>query len=371
VPEVSIRAESLPSIMWEWASKDPAAATAQVLGLPAGGARDKAITYVVGAIAEKDIEGAKRLIEQLPPGGARTGSMQTMGWSLLANSGDPKPFVEYVLTMPPGEGRNNILSRGLRSGWDVENPEQSLKYLNARLPADGVRHDIIGRTLQTWSSSDPKAALDWAVKTDPGVIDDQQLREAVNSWASMDSEGALSWSRSQTEGPRKAALLAGVITGLAQNEPTRAAELFQSLPPGQQQNDAAGSIAGRWAQRDPSEAARWTTTLPEGEARNGAIRQLIGNWAEYNITAAAKWVEGLPVGGSRDAAAGAYADNVIRTDPEGAVAWAATIADVSQRENALRRTFEKWKTQDEAAAKRWLEASPALTQEAKQRLLAK
>jgi hypothetical protein len=82
-------------------------------------------------------------------------------------------------------------------------------------------------------------------------------------------------------------------------------------------------------------------------------------------------VEGLAVGGTRDAAAAAHANKVIATDPEGAAAWAATISDASQRENALRRTFEKWKTQDEAAANRWVEATPALNQEAKQRLLAK
>jgi hypothetical protein len=37
----------------------------------------------------------------------------------------------------------------------------------------------------------------------------------------------------------------------------------------------------------------------------------------------------------------------------------------------VRRCFEKWKSQDDAAAKSWLESTPALNGDAKQRLLAK
>jgi hypothetical protein len=152
---------------------------------------------------------------------------------------------------------------------------------------------------------------------------------------------------------------------------SEAAELFSLLPPGPEQNNAAGTIAGEWAQTDPKAAVSWTTQLPEGEARNSAIRQLVTNWAEYDVVAAAKWLEGLPAGGSRDAGAAAYANKVIVTDPEGGIAWAATIGDVSQRENAVRRCFKKWKSQDDAAAKSWLESTPALNGDAKQRLLAK
>jgi hypothetical protein len=46
-----------------------------------------------------------------------------------------------------------------------------------------------------------------------------------------------------------------------------------------------------------------------------------------------------------------------------------SFAAAARAEIAL--CFEKWKTQDETAAKRWLEITATLNQEAKQRLLAK
>jgi hypothetical protein len=164
VPEADIRSGLVHSIVWEWAAKDPAAAISQVLSLPAGEARNDAIGTAANAIACNDIEAAKRLIEHLPEGTARGNAVISVMGNLLSNTGDPKPVVEYALTMPPGEARNTMLSFILRSGGEMQNPEEALTYLSARLPADRVRREIINHALQDWSARDPQAAIEWALE---------------------------------------------------------------------------------------------------------------------------------------------------------------------------------------------------------------
>ena len=86
---------------------------------------------------------------------------------------------------------------------------------------------------------------------------------------------------------------------------------------------------------------------------------------------AAQWLETIPAGSGRDAAVSTFANKVVDTDPAGAAAWAATIADNSIRNNSLERIARHWMRVDETAASSWILASPLLTDEVKKRLLGK
>ena len=90
-----------------------------------------------------------------------------------------------------------------------------------------------------------------------------------------------------------------------------------------------------------------------------------------DVTKAAAWLEKLPAGIERDGAVAAYAGKVTGSDPEAAATWAATVTDNNKRENAVRNVYDRWKRTDEAAANRWLAATPALSPDAKKRMSGK
>ena len=105
--------------------------------------------------------------------------------------------------------------------------------------------------------------------------------------------------------------------------------------------------------------------------REVALPILVEALATSDVTRATTLIESLPEGQLRDGAVRAFAYEVKKNDPEGALAWASTMSDEERREDALDYIFRDWKTADTAAAKRWLENTDALSPEKKKEMLGK
>jgi hypothetical protein len=168
---------------------------------------------------------------------------------------------------------------------------------------------------------------------------------------------------------------------------------------GNKQSQALGSIAGAWATKDLAAAAVWASKLTDGSARTSAesyvasawVRQdpaaaaawasripnnrnvlstIAHEWATQDPAAAARWLDTMPSGDSRDSAVHNFSNAVADSDPEGAAAWAATISQQqSQRVSAIAQILQQWKRTEPKAAAAWLQATPALSGEAKERML--
>jgi hypothetical protein len=353
-----------------WARKDPAAAARQALAMAHGPLRRAALASAAYGIAGEDLQAAHELVAQVTPPAAREELMRAISISLASTAPTLKAAYEYALSIPAGENRNDALEELATWSRDDEDPAETITWLAEHLPVVS-RAGTLSAKLQRWASIDPPAAVQWAMKADADAIPVESLWQLGLSWGSMDADGALRWVRSQKTGARETAVLAGAAQGLAEFQPVRAAELFSQLPPGPMQEVSATTIAATWAANDPSAAAQWALQLPAGEARNNAAAGVVRSWANFDVQNAASWIERLPAGGTRDSAVAAYAEKVLGTDPKGAATWAATITDASRRENALRRAYDGWKRMDEPSAKRWVQSAAALSQEARERLLAK
>jgi hypothetical protein len=80
-----------------------------------------------------------------------------------------------------------------------------------------------------------------------------------------------------------------------------------------------------WSRTDPQGASQWLALQPEGEARQAAVRSFVTEVAWKN--------------------------------PELAVPWVQTLADETQRNNAIQNVARQWMQIDAAKARAWLETT--------------
>ena len=389
--DAEMRRENLRIVLREWAEEDPHAAASHAMSLPAGRDRNEALASAISGAATADGDVALRLIEQMPAGAMRTEALTRVIGEL--DYKEPKVAAEFVLALPPNQQRNSMYQ--VVSGLSRQDRAAALEWAG-RLSSAEARGAALQRIVQDWSSDDPKAAAEYCVST--GMAKPDILGNAVANWARNDSRAALAWAGALPEGAEREAALTSGISALGGSDPRQAANLATSMLKGEKQAQALGSIAGSWAAKDPVAAAAWAEQLSDPAARmhaaqniasawarqdpaaaaawamqspgrGHALSTITGEWAGQDPAGAAKWLDRLSSGDTRDSAVMSFSQAIADADPEGAAAWAATIVEPSQRANTLSEVFQQWKRADPKSADAWLRATPALSEEARARML--
>ena len=65
----------------------------------------------------------------------------------------------------------------------------------------------------------------------------------------------------------------------------------------------------------------------------------------------------------------AFAQRISARDPEGAATWAITIGDEKTRTSAVENVARGWLKKDANAARKWIQATPSISEEVRERLL--
>ena len=233
-----------------------------------------------------------------------------------------------------------------------------------------TRDASMNAALEGWVNIDPKAALDFSMNSGNTKPDD--ITRRVTAWASNDPTSALAWAKGLSDSPAKNSAIAGAVGGLALTDPERAMPLVTPQLLGSISDDARRALGNIIASKlEPTNAADWASKLADPLARESAYRTTGETWAKADPVAAAAWLEKLPEGQDRDWSTASYARVVQSTDPEGAAAWASTIRDPREREGVITDVTRNWLNSDKKAATAWLQATTALSPEAKARLLPK
>jgi hypothetical protein len=391
LPDDEMRRDSLRNVLREWAEEDPQAAANHALSLPDGKERNDALAAALSGSAAKDRDTTMRLIEQLPAGAVRTEAVrQVVG--RIANS-EPKLAAELVLGLPPAQQRNSVHEV---SHYLARRDRAAALEWAGRLASADARRFAMHSVMQQWVSDDPKAAAEYCASHD--VDGSQFIDNAVEGWARTDAAGALAWARGLPDGPQREVALAGGISALAASNPQQAASLATTLLNGDRQSEALGSIAGAWASNEPAAAAAWASELSDRSARANAVSSVASTWvrqdpaaaaawavrmpdnlnvlarvaqewAVQDSAAAARWLNTVPSGDARDSAVTNFARAIVDSDPESAAAWAATISQQGQRDASISEVYSQWNRTDPKAAEAWLRATPALSEQARERML--
>ncbi len=118
-----------------WAFRDPAAASAWVMGLKDESVRNNAIGSVAGTWANRDPGGATRWLETLPAGPTRDTAVQSFSSNVART--DPEGALAWALTIGDPGKRDGAL-QGVVSNWAGKNREAATQWVQTTtaIPAE-------------------------------------------------------------------------------------------------------------------------------------------------------------------------------------------------------------------------------------------
>lgn len=232
----------LGPVLVEWmAREDPAAALDWASSNLSAAPLAHAMASLVTTQFSTDPEGARRMVEDLPPGNLRHRAAGEIAAAWIAK--EPAAAVDWWLSQvdPAEAAKSNGISASYRlaEAWFQSDPD-SLRARLADPEQTALPMTMANQAIRQWTRSDPAATLEWA----SALPDDRResfVRATYRDWAYDDA-------------PSAAADFA--------NRP-------DSAPPA-----AAASIVSSWFDRDPDAAIRWTADLPPGPAREATLKSL-------------------------------------------------------------------------------------------------
>jgi hypothetical protein len=111
------------------------------------------------------------------------------------------------------------------------------------------------------------------------------------------------------------------------------------------------TLLGFQARTEPEVAIRAMSSHSlEGASAAYVLETALRSWAGTDLTAASAWLAAQPPGKERDGAIWGFNEVARVAEPDSALQWAMTISEPQQREQAVLRTLQSWRTLDPSAA---------------------
>ena len=360
----------LPSIIYTMSKKDPVGAL-RICGPEVWQNGDNFFhfSHAIGAWMKQDRPAATAWLLAQP----RENDRDLSVW--FANLGDDTPAslrtAVDALATTPGVPRRADTLRYLFSNWSSKAPQEAIAWLD-KLPDSDLRIDILERS--DYSRDKPQESLPLALAMPEGANRTERLALLLGDWVKKDADAALAWMRENGAQPgvneAAYAVHAPILAALAREDPQAAVAEWQALDDPKTRSASVDAIARAWGQKDPAAAFQWAETQNQSAPTRsyGGNAELLSKWARTDPETALRWVEnwqaGLPEN-KRDMGRG-YFDSLGGTSreryPRAATAdLYSKINNPAIRFDTLARHVREWLTKDPAAARAWVEASPAFT----------
>ncbi len=241
--------------------------------------------------------------------------------------------------------------------WTQMDPKGAADFANGRNGAERWMASSI--VLGTWTRSNPDEALAYAQANGASQNPDDGnwgVAAVVSQLAKTDVDRALQVAATEGQGRARGQMMNAVLSELLSQRGTNGAKnTILSLPEGAFRDNMLPQLAERLADDDGAGTAQWVmNSLPAGDVRSRALAEVINEWADNDAVAAGNYLSRLPPSPETDAARERYAGEVLRRDPEGALAWASTISTEAQRNRTIGNLVRAWMRRDRPAAERWL-----------------
>jgi hypothetical protein len=351
-------------VIQSWAGSDPQAALAAARTLPAGAVRTRATVAALGNWAHRDFNGALEYTLGLPDSPERS---EALG-NIAGNAPDrPRMLRTLLEQMPPGDRFQNAV-RNLFGQWASNDPAAAAGALG-QISSGPLASSLASSIASQWAQSgDRSAALQWARGLPAGETRQNALGSLFGAWANDAPEEAVRSALSLPAAEQRQPL-SNAARGWASRDPQAVLRWVQQAPVDDNtRREVTDAALNSWAQRSPAEAASWVDRLPAAQ-RERPLSVLVDRWASVDLPAAAEWLNAQPAAPERDAAVENLVRRLGEEDPEAAIAWAGSITDAQRRVRQIEESARRWLRYQPDAARAWITGSPALTPEAKARLL--
>lgn len=310
--------------------------------------------------------------------------------------------LERIAAMPWTPATEQML-QSVVSKWAAGDPMAALQY-SMQIESRRVRNALLAGVFNTWAKNDINGAYNWLVanrETDP-VAFQAGMRPVFSTLAAANLDNAMRMALDLAPGSDRMSAMRIVVDQASRaGKPDAMVSYLESFQtPGEKQGYAS-ILASSWAVYDPLRAAQWAASLSDPYLRNATMNSAIGMWASDNPTAAAAWVMAIsdpqlrtreiaqvtqawarydpvkaadwllaqrPPSPTLDPAIQSLAGTVMKSNPQGAVMWAAAISDPKTRNSTIMSISREWMKSDPASASAYIANSP-LSPNQKNRLL--
>jgi hypothetical protein len=318
------------------------------------------------------------------------GGFEAMGYMrMLASKWGEVDPVNAMKELSKGEGRDGRMTQNfVLASWAAKDPKAAMEWLAAYQSENsaggeggegGGRGGRGGRDADWFTMSLinglARSDVDSAMKFALALENENERTRAAETIAremirTGGTEKASAWLASLTDPDMKRGAFQTLSDQIMRGDSAKAAEFIKAHANEEYARGAVGNLADTLARKDVQEGLAFAGELT-GKAQARAIGSVVNQWLDQNDGAnaldASKYVESLPPGDSRDAGARAIAREVVRDDPQTAIAWASSIADVTEREDALVEVGRRYMREDRTGATAWL-AQSGLSAEAQQQI---
>jgi len=222
---------------------------------------------------------------------------------------------------------------------------------------------VLGEVAKT----DPRKAADMLGKMDPADRAGA-YRAVAAQYGALDFSEAKFWIQT-LPADDQAKALAAAIGGLSNTDPVAASQQVAAMEAGYAKDRLIPTVVKDLARKDPQVAVDFLKQQDSEKAQVDGMDEVMPALVTKNPLAALAFVNSYAAGPVRDAAALAYVESNHVGAPADLIKVAETITDDGDRNRAMRMSAMSWMREDAAAATAYIQASTALSDEMKKRLI--
>lgn len=330
----------LADALTSWSTREPKAALDYARGLPAGLLKREAVDRVLRAWAKADGSGAINYARALPAGRDRAEFIRTVVNTLSA---DQPEIAAALLGEIPATGNRTALADSIATNLARANGFgvgfQWASSLGNRDERQSAMKSVVNDEIVR---GDPAAVLNTVLQITDSNFRGELISGALNRLAQDDPGAAVALLNQLPTAEQNPAAWRGIIAGWAAADPAAAADFARTQLTGPNYEESIRAAMSAWNRLDPRAASQYAALLADTPARNLIWRQSTWALASTDQGAAASFVNSLPDSLGKDQAMGTMAREISSRDPSAALPWMNAIVDDNVRNFVARGVYLQW-----------------------------
>ncbi|MFC1453976.1 hypothetical protein ACFLQL_02225 [Verrucomicrobiota bacterium] len=272
---------------------------------------------------------------------------------------DPSAALEYAMGIESRRTGTAAVSN-LLAQWAQSDPTAAFNWFNNNLEENPQLLKSAANDLFTkMAEVNPVLALDNAWQLEQKNIRNTAIHSIVNQMMAAGQKDQLMQYFNAMSDPTSQGMLAkAVVDQWATYYPEMTAKWIAGLDDPTVRNTATMALISKWGYDNPGMAAQWVADLPKDENWSAEVSRMVRVWARESPDEAATWLLAFsPPAAHLDPAVRQLVRTVMRTNPEGAMAWADAISSTDQRHHLMRHVGAIWMRRDPVQASAYILSS--------------
>ncbi len=264
---------------------------------------------------------------------------------------DPGAALQAIDGLPHGDFRAQAV-RQLATAYATSDPEAALAWSQG-LQNPAEKRQALSQVLSSLAAKDPQRVLALVEQPEFAATRAQAVAAAVKAWARQDFDGALTYALNSTRPNDQQAMLREISQNATAAQQQRLLGMVDQLPPSVAKA-VYQSVIGNNGLNSASRPLEIIDNIKSPGLREEVLQQALNNSWSLGADVARELFSRLQ--SQKPHHVSNLANQLGRSDPQGAIAWAESLETPDHRKLALASALSSWAHNDPAAAARHLAA---------------